>query len=40
MKIMQIDDDAINNKANEHLLKKMNLLVESTNLLRRALAGL
>jgi CheY-like chemotaxis protein len=33
MKIMQIDDDFINNMANERLLKKMNLLVESTNFL-------
>jgi CheY-like chemotaxis protein len=33
MKIMQIDDDIINNMANERLLKKMNLEVESINFL-------
>lgn len=33
MKIMQIDDDIINNMANERLIRKMNLEVESINFL-------
>lgn len=33
MKILQIDDDFINNMANERLLKKMNIHFEATNFL-------